>query len=519
VAGAVQRHSHALPLPASQSYQTVMPRSLFFLLVAVIALFLQCVQATDEAPSDVLELDGESFEKAIADNDLIAVEFFSPWCGHCKSLAPEWEKAATAMKGKVPVAKVDCTANQELCGAQGVQGYPTLKLFRGGEAGPMEVARKSEAIVTFLSKELSPAVTTLSTSAEVDAFVAEHPLTAVAFLDNDHDDRWTAFNSVALKKRHSLDFVAVIKADWAKHTAPALVLYRNFDEPQVVYEGEFSSAPMSLWISRSLLPTLGEISVDTFPSYMAAELKTLGYLFVDPNDASTATFLKELEPKLAPYKDDFVVAWINNNRYAQQATRLGLSTKIPSLALDNHQDGIRFVFPDEKDMTVESLAEWFADFKSGKLAPFVKSEPIPESNDTPVKVIVAHSFKDIVHDETKDVLVEFYAPWCGHCKNLAPIWEELGSLFASTPSVVIAKIDATANDVPPKLNIRGFPTILYFPAQHKDAPVEYQGPRSLEDLAKFVQTHADTKFEAPAAPQQDEDEEDDHDHDHEKDEL
>eukprot|EP00026_Physarum_polycephalum_P004811 Phypoly_transcript_04835.p1 GENE.Phypoly_transcript_04835~~Phypoly_transcript_04835.p1 ORF type:complete len:515 (+),score=100.79 Phypoly_transcript_04835:55-1545(+) len=490
------------------------------LLVFVLTLLCGCALSDDTVPSDVLDLTSETFASTIAETPLIAVEFFSPWCGHCKSLAPEWEKAATALKGKVPVAKVDCTANQELCGEQGVQGYPTLKLFRDGEASPLEVARKSEAIVTFLTKELSPPVTILNTAAEVTSFVAANPLTAVAYLDNDHDDRWTAFKAVALKKRQALSFVAVLNADWAPHAAPALVLHRNFDEPKVVYAGEFTAAPITLWISRSLLPTLGEVNVETYPSYMAAELKVLGYLFVDPNDDNTAAFLKELEPKLVPFKDDFVVAWINNNKYAQQATRLGLSSKIPSLALDNHADGVRFVFPEDKTMTIESLAEWFAEFKAGNLAPHVKSEPIPESNEGPVKVLVAHTFKDIVNDETKDVLVEFYAPWCGHCKNLAPIWEELGARYANIPSVVIAKIDATANDVPPKLNIRGFPTILYFPGNQKDTPVEYQGARSLDDLSKFVNTHAHTKFDAPVIPAEPEEEDDEHDgHVHEKDEL
>jgi len=508
-----------------------MNKAFILYLVALLLCGWAVAEEEESGPSDVLELDSASFASGIADNPLIAVEFYSPWCGHCKSLAPEWEKAATALKGKVPVAKVDCTANQDVCNEHEIQGYPTLKLFREGEPSPMEVARKSEAIVTYLTKELEPAVRVLTTSAEVDAFVAAHPVGVVGYLDNDHDDRWTVFNTVALKKRHTLDFAAVFHADWAPQASPAVVLHRNFEEPKVVYAGEFAAPAISTWISRNLLPTLGEISVDTFPNYMAAELSVLGYLFVDPNQESTESFLKELEPKLAPYKDDFVVAWINNNKYAQQAQRLGLSTKIPNIALDNHVEGIRYVFPEDQTITVESLAEWFAQYKAGTLKPYVKSEPIPESNDGPVKVIVAHTFKDIVYDSTKDVLVEFYAPWCGHCKNLAPTWEQLGSLFADVSSVVIAKVDATANDVPPKLNIRGFPTILFFPANQKDTPVEYQGSRGLEDLASFVRTNAAVKIEGGADVEGDQDDDDhehehehhagcDHDHDHqEKDEL
>lgn len=63
---------------------------------------------------------------------------------------------------------------------------------------------------------------------------------------------------------------------------------------------------------------------------------------------------------------------------------------------------------------------------AGNLEAYMKSEPIPESNDAPVKVAVAKNFDEIVTNNEQDTLVEFYAPWCGHCKKLAPVYDELG---------------------------------------------------------------------------------------------
>jgi len=90
--------------------------------------------------------------------------------------------------------------------------------------------------------------------------------------------------------------------------------------------------------------------------------------------------------------------------------------------------------------------------------------------------------------------VEFYAPWCGHCKKLAPIYEELGTYFKDVESVIIAKMDATANDVNPKYGVRGFPTLKYFTANNKENPLEYSGDRSFADLANYIKDNANIKF-------------------------
>lgn len=74
---------------------------------------------------------------------------FAPWCGHCKALAPEYEEAATTLKEKnIALAKVDCTEEAELCREYGVEGYPTLKVFRGpDQITPYSGQRKAPAYV------------------------------------------------------------------------------------------------------------------------------------------------------------------------------------------------------------------------------------------------------------------------------------------------------------------------------------------------------------------------------------
>lgn len=77
-------------------------------------------------------------------------------CGHCKALAPEYEEAATSLKEKnIALAKVDCTAEAELCQEYGVEGYPTLKIFRGPKnISPYGGQRKAPAYVSLMSSRL-----------------------------------------------------------------------------------------------------------------------------------------------------------------------------------------------------------------------------------------------------------------------------------------------------------------------------------------------------------------------------
>ena len=83
---------------------------------------------------DVLVLDDKNFDETIfKSKEMFIVAFYAPWCGHCQKLLPEWNAAATQLKGQIKLAKVDATVNQQLASRYQIQGYPTIKIFPPGE--------------------------------------------------------------------------------------------------------------------------------------------------------------------------------------------------------------------------------------------------------------------------------------------------------------------------------------------------------------------------------------------------
>lgn len=123
-----------------------------------------------------------------------------------------------------------------------------------------------------------------------------------------------------------------------------------------------------------------------------------------------------------------------------------------------------------------------------------------------MKVLVSSNFDEIAFNKDKDVLVEFYAPWCGHCKQLAPIYDQLGEKFRDSDTVVIAKMDATANELE-HTKITSFPTLtLYTKGENK--VIQYNGERTLEGLSKFLESGGE---DGQAAPDEAEEEDEDDD--------
>lgn len=338
-------------------------------------------------------------------------------------------------------------------------------------------------------KQSMPAVSVL-TADTIEDFKTSDEVVLVSYFEVADKTSNETFTTVAETLRNKFLFGATndeALAEAAGVTRPAVVLYKKFDEGKTPFTGNFEAEAIETFAKTASIPLVGEVGPETYADYIASGIP-LAYIFAETPEERTK--LSELlRPVAGKHKGKVNFATIDAKAFGAHASNLNLKTdNFPAFAIQETVKNQKFPYDQEKKINHDDIDKFVQDFVDGKIDPSIKSEPVPESQDGPVYTVVAHNYDEIVLKNDKDVLLEFYAPWCGHCKALAPKYEELASLYFNDPDyskkVIIAKVDATANDVPD--NIEGFPTIKLFPAGAKDAPVTYSGPRTIDDLAKFV---------------------------------
>eukprot|EP01122_Echinamoeba_exundans_P005548 TRINITY_DN156_c2_g1_i1.p1 TRINITY_DN156_c2_g1~~TRINITY_DN156_c2_g1_i1.p1 ORF type:complete len:486 (+),score=143.53 TRINITY_DN156_c2_g1_i1:98-1555(+) len=461
-------------------------------IVSLAILVLAVVSST--FADDVVVVGKGNFEEVVKNNAYVLMEFYAPWCGHCKRLEPEYSKAASTLKGEVVLAKVDATVETELASQHGVSGYPTIKFFKNGKvANDYDGERTAEGIAAWCRKKSGPAATPVADQAGLDAWKSKTKDSAshiIAFVGKDSKEE-KKFLQVANDPAVDEFSFAVVHDESVATTLgaskfPSIILTPSGGEA-LTYDGLWDDEDILAWALKNGFPLVEELSQNVWKRASASKRSLVVGFYLAEEAEQSISLLTNIAKAL---KQDAAFSISDNNKFPNMAEQWGASgNKWPVLILVIWGDGgnPKFkVWDESNDLTVESGSAWVDGCIKGDSCPsFLKSEPVPENNNGPVKVVVGKNFAEIVMDEEKDVFVEFYAPWCGHCKKLAPIWDQLGEKFANVPSVTIAKTDATANAFPDNIEVRGYPTLLFFPAGSK-TPVTYNEDRNLEKLTEFV---------------------------------
>ncbi|XP_067631255.1 protein disulfide-isomerase A3 [Eurosta solidaginis] len=459
-----------------------------------------CVALVAAAEEDVLELNDDNFNTVLQEHETTLVMFYAPWCGHCKRLKPEYAKAAEIMKDDDPpiaLAKVDCTeAGKEMCSKFSVSGYPTLKIFRRDSvsqdySGP----REANGIVKYMRAQVGPASRSIKSVDEFNQFLDTKDTTVFGFFEDPDVALAKLFLKFADKNREKYRFGHSSDADvLAKYgETERIVLIRpphlanKFEESDVKFDGSTES-DLSEFIKENFHGLVGHRTQDTVPDFKNPLI--VAYFSVDyvKNPKGTNYWRNRVLKVAKEFAKKATFAISAKDDFQHELNEFGydfVGDKPVILARD--EKNLKYALKEE--FSVENLRNFVEKLLEGELEPYVKSEAIPENNDAPVKVAVAKNFDEVVINNNKDTLVEFYAPWCGHCKKLAPIFDEVAEKLQDE-DVVLVKMDATANDVPPEFNVRGFPTLFWLPKDAKNTPVAYNEGREADDFIKYIAEHA-----------------------------
>ncbi|CAJ0941310.1 unnamed protein product [Ranitomeya imitator] len=156
-------------------------------------MYIRIVQRSTGSKKEVIELTDDNFDRLVLNGDDVwLVEFFAPWCGHCKNLEPEWAAAASEVaeqtKGKVKLGAVDATVHQGLASRYGIRGFPTIKIFPKGEepidyeGGRTRADIVARALDLFTENAPPPEILEMLNEALVKKTCEEHQLCIVAVL-------------------------------------------------------------------------------------------------------------------------------------------------------------------------------------------------------------------------------------------------------------------------------------------------------------------------------------------------
>jgi len=446
----------------------------------------------------ILVLNDANFKKALKEHEFLLVKFYAPWCGHCKKLAPQYSEAAALLKHmgaeeglKVRLAKLDVTSNPISAKEHDVSSYPTLKFFKNGKEIEYTGGRSSEDITAWVIKRAGPDSFLINNEADLNHAVNGSQVSAVYFGQEDSEE-FKVFSHIGSQEDH-IPFYHITSPELMKLEGNVkLVLYTKFEHGKMPYPSSspFTEQAIRKFIDEHRYPLVLSFEEDESIDIVFGKEKPAIFHFYGEEESKFKTQFKDLARAEKWNRESkkliFAEANFTEGLGARLAQYMGVENDGKEsiwIAHAKKTELHKYQYPGV--FNTEDVKEFIENWRFNKLSRHYKSQNIPEKNDGNVKVVVGKSYQDIVMGNKKYILLEFYAPWCGHCKEFEPIYNELGARHTDNNKLIISKIDATNNEIP-GIGITAFPTIRLYKPDMKHAPVEYTGERKLEAIESFL---------------------------------
>ncbi|KAF0295579.1 Protein disulfide-isomerase [Amphibalanus amphitrite] len=482
-----------------------------------------CSTTTDvEEDEGVLILNENNFEEVVAETKLLLVEFYAPWCGHCKNLAPHYAKAAQQLRreegavGTARLAKVDCTRHKKLAERHSIRSYPTLKLHTGDRWVDYEGEHTAEAIAAWVRRRAGPPAVTITTADQAETFLAQSEAAVVGFFAGGAGAG--SFLEWA-EREESLPCALATTTEVADKLDAAdgsVAIFKKYDELRHDLSGPVDSVDeLAAWVDRLAPPLLLRFGDNTADDVFDSSGDGTLLLFT-PADGELFEETTAVTRAVArDHRGEMLFTWVdvNEKSFSRVLEFFGVKpSDAPTVRVVRPSDMTKYRSEKGGPPTRESLQELVTAYLGGELKPYLLSEDLPADWDAkPVRYLVGSNFDTVALDKSKTVLVDFYAPWCGHCRKLEPELDKLGEKYKDSKTVLIAKMDATQNELT-HTRPRSFPTIKMWKKGTNEV-VEYNGERTVGGMTKFIETGG----EYGKAPPEEDDYDDDEDFEYSED--
>lgn len=457
-------------------------------------------------PSAIVPLTSDNFTRFVKNEKLVLALFYAPWCKHCKQVMVEYEGAAAELKEwGIQLVKIDGTREKELADQFGIAGWPTFKMFRKGRAydyvnGP----REKQNIIDYMKDQYKPPSEEKNHLLGVMNNMDRLDVTVVGFFKG-KSDLYDEYIVAANEMRGTFKFLHTFNEEIGKKfevTQESIVVF----QPEIFWS-KYENSTYSLskksatykeiinFVRRSSIPIVGQRTKKNLFKYHERPLIVVYYdVNYEHQYVKDTQFIRN---KVLAVAKDFVgsnlkFAISNEEEFEAEIKALGLEDSGEDVSVGIYTDKQKFRMLTDGEFESEDLSNFINQLREGKVKPYMKSLPVPKSQEGIVRKVVANNYDDEIHKVKKDAVVFFYAPWCGHCKEFDPVFKKVAKKMSkSNENIVFGKIDGQSNDVPYMFPpLKGFPSVFFLSAYEKFDPILYQGDRSYKSLKDWINRHS-----------------------------
>ncbi|GLT64550.1 hypothetical protein SLA2020_370360 [Shorea laevis] len=287
----------------------------------------------------VLELDDSNLDAAISAFDYILVDFYAPWCGHCKRLAPQLDEAAPVLaelKKPIVIAKINADKFTGLATKYEIDGFPTLKLFIHGVPIEYYGPRKADLLVKYLKKFVAPDVSILDSDAAISDFLEAAGKYFPIYIGFGLNETIISDPAVKYKKKAwfavAKDFSEDVMVLYDFDKVPALVILHQTYNQKSVFYGPFEDDFLADFIKQNLLPPVVPINDETLKLLKDDERKIVLTIMEDMVEEKSQKLIHLLKAA-ASANCDLVFAYVGVKQWEDFADTFEANkkTKLPKM--------------------------------------------------------------------------------------------------------------------------------------------------------------------------------------------